>query len=164
MERKEDRAFMRQFSGVIAGFVVLTIALIFLARHMQPDAYMGNYSGREELAKERVQPVGAVRSGEAGAAALAEAQQAAAKPQAAAEGPVDGESVYNGLCVTCHGTGVAGAPIPGSDEFKKRFDEQGFDGLLNAALNGLNAMPPRGGNPSLTDEQIKAAIEFMLKQ
>jgi cytochrome c5 len=164
MERKEDRAFMRQFSGVIAGFMVLTVALIFLARHMQPDAYMEGMSGREELAKQRVQPVGAVRSGEAGAAALAEAQQAAAKPQAAAEGPVDGESVYNGLCVTCHANGVAGAPIPGSDAFKERYDAKGLDGLLHSAINGLNAMPARGGNPSLTDEQIKAAIEFMLKQ
>jgi len=164
MERKEDRVFMRQFGGVIAGFIVLTIALIFLARHMQPDAYMEGMSGREELAKERVLPVGAVRSGEAGAAALAE-EQAAAKPEpAAAAGPVDGEAVYNGLCVTCHAAGVAGAPIPGSDAFKERVDAKGLEGLLQSALNGLNAMPPRGGNPSLTDDQIKAAIEYMLKQ
>jgi cytochrome c5 len=163
MERKEDRAFLRQFGGVIAGFVVLTIALIFLARHMQPDAYMEGMSGREELAKQRVLPVGAVRSGEAGAAELAEAQSAA-KPAPASDAPVDGEAVYNGLCVTCHSAGVAGAPIPGSSQFKERLDAKGEEGLISSVINGLNAMPPRGGNPSLTDEQIKAAVEFMLKQ
>ena len=81
---------------------------------------------------------------------------------APAEVVVDGPSVYDGLCKTCHEAGVAGAPIKGSEQMAARLDEKGLDMLVQNAINGLNAMPPRGGNPSLTDEQIRAAVEFML--
>ena len=75
---------------------------------------------------------------------------------------VDGEQVYGGLCKTCHDAGVAGAPLSGSDQMAARLDEKGLETLVYNAINGLNAMPPRGGNPNLTDEQIQAAVEFML--
>jgi cytochrome c5 len=41
--------------------------------------------------------------------------------------------------------------------------EKGIDGLVASAINGLNVMPPRGGRPDLSDQQIKAAVEFMLQ-
>jgi cytochrome c5 len=44
----------------------------------------------------------------------------------------------------------------------ERLAAKGLDGLVESAINGLNAMPPRGGSPSLTDEQIRASVEFML--
>ena len=107
--------------------------------------------------------MGAVRSGEEGAAALAEAQAAAvAAPVVTTELVVDGEAVYGGLCKTCHDAGVAGAPLTGSDQMAARLEEKGLEMLVSNAINGLNAMPPRGGNPNLTDEQIQAAVEFML--
>lgn len=162
MNHKEDRAFVRQFSGVIVAFVVLTIVLIFVARGMQPEA--GNGGERlDARVEQRIAPVGAVRAGEAGAEALAEAQAAIDTGLAAADVVVDGPGVYNGLCAACHETGAADAPIRGSEQFAARFDEKGLDGLVSSAINGLNAMPARGGNPALTDEQIQAAIEYMLQ-
>ena len=163
MDRKEDSAFYRQFSGVIAGFVVLTIALIFLARYMQPESAVDHNPSQGILAEQRIAPVASVRYGEAGAAALAEAQSAAAEAAPASEVVVNGPEVYGGLCKTCHDTGVAEAPIPGTEQMAAREAERGLDGLVQNALNGLNAMPPRGGNPALTDEQIQAAVEFMLQ-
>jgi len=163
MDRKADSAFMRQFAGVIAGFVVLTIALIFLARHIQPDSSADANPSQGVLAEKRITPEASVRYGYEAAAALAEAQAAAASP-AAEDTVVDGAAVYNGLCVSCHAAGVAGAPIPGSEQFAAREAERGHDGLIQNAINGLNAMPARGGNPSLTDAQIQAAVEFMLQQ
>ena len=163
MNRKEDSAFYRQFSGVIAGFVVLTIALIFLARYMKPESEVDLNPSQGILAEQRIAPVGAVRYGDAGAAAVAEAQAAAIEAAPAGEIVVDGAGVYGGLCKTCHDTGVAEAPIPGSEQMAVRVSERGLDGLVQNALNGLNAMPPRGGNPALTDEQIQAAVEFMLQ-
>jgi cytochrome c5 len=163
MDRKADSAFMRQFSGVIAGFVVLTIALIFLARYIQPEPSVDANPSQRVLAEQRLAPVGSVRSGEAGAAALAEVQAAAADSTPAGEVVVDGAEVYGGLCATCHAVGVAGAPIPGSEQMAARTAERGLDGMVQNAINGLNAMPARGGNPALTDEQILAAVEFMLQ-
>ena len=163
MNNKEDRAFVRQFTGVIIAFMVLTVVLIFVARAMHPETDLADNPARAALAEERIAPVGAVRSGEEGAAALAEYQAtvAAAEPAPAVTGEVNGETVYNGLCMACHGAGVSGAPIPGSDDLVARLDERGLEGLINNAINGLNAMPARGGNPALTDEQIRAAVEFM---
>ena len=160
MDHKEDRAFMRQFSAVIVGFMVLTVALIFLARYMQPESDDSDNPNRAILAEQRTAPIGAVRSGEAGAAELAEAQAAAAVP--AEEVVVDGPSVYGSLCMACHDTGAAGAPLKGSEQMAERLAERGMDGILNNAINGFNGMPAKGGNPALTDEQVKAAVEFML--
>jgi cytochrome c5 len=163
MGAKDDRAFLRQFSAVIAGFMLLTVALIFLARYMQPEPDPDANPSQAILVEQRLLPVGAVRSGEEGAAALAEAQAAAvAAPVVTTELVVDGEAVYGGLCKTCHDAGVAGAPLTGSDQMAARLEEKGLEMLVSNAINGLNAMPPRGGNPNLTDEQIQAAVEFML--
>lgn len=162
MDHQEDRAFLRQFSGVIVGFMLLTVALIFLARYMQPDLEEDQNPSQAILAEQRIAPVGAVRSGEEGAAALAAAQAAAVESAPESEAVVDGSLVYAGLCKTCHEAGVAGAPITGSEQMGTRLAENGLDGLVANAINGLNAMPPRGGNPTLTDQQIQAAVEFML--
>jgi cytochrome c5 len=162
MDHQEDRAFLRQFSGVIVGFMLLTVALIFLARYMQPDLEEDRNPSQAILAEQRIAPVGAVRSGEEGAAALAAAQAAAVESAPESEAAVDGSAVYAGLCKTCHEAGVAGAPITGSEQMGTRLAMNGLDGLVANAINGLNAMPPRGGNPTLTDQQIQAAVEFML--
>lgn len=94
--------------------------------------------------------------------ATAASAPAVAEAPAATAPVVDGEKIYNGLCVGCHAAGVAGAPIAGSEQMGQRFSEKGIDTLMTNAINGFNVMPPRGGNPGLTDEQIRAAIEFML--
>ena len=167
MDHQDDRAFLRQFSGVIAGLLALTVVLIFLARYFQPEPDADANPSQAILAEQRIQPVGAVRFGEEGAAALAETQAAAqatavASAPAAGDAVADGEAVYAGLCKACHEAGVAGAPIAKSEQMAARLDEKGLDMLVSNALNGLNAMPPRGGNPTLTDAQIRAAVEFML--
>lgn len=162
MDHQDDRAFLRQFSAVIVGFMLLTVALIFLARYMQPDPDADANPSQAILMEQRILPVGDVRYGEEGAAALAEVQAAAAVPVVEEVAIVDGEQVYGGLCKTCHDAGVAGAPLTASDQMAARLDEKGLETLVYNAINGLNAMPPRGGNPNLTDEQIQAAVEFML--
>ncbi len=162
MDHQDDRAFLRQFSAVIVGFMLLTIALIFLARYMQPDPDADANPSQAILKEQRILPVGEVRYGEEGAAALAEVQAAAAAPVVEEVAIVDGDQVYGGLCKTCHDAGVAGAPLAASDQMATRLDEKGLETLVYNAINGLNAMPPRGGNPNLTDEQIQAAVEFML--
>ena len=163
MSQSEDRNFIRQFSGIIIGLVLLTITLIFVARSWQFESDVDANPSQKALAEERISPVSGVRTGDEGVAALAETQAAAAPaPAQSTAAEVDGEEVYNGLCMTCHAAGVAGAPITGSDQMAQRLSEKGIDTLVTNAINGLNVMPPRGGNPSLTDEQIRAAVDFML--
>ncbi len=164
MNQKEDGAFIRKFSGIIIGLMAFTGVIIVLALSLRGEPAIDANPSQLRFAEERVAPVAAVREGSDGQAALAVAQaetQAAAPPAEASA--VDGSQVYNSVCMACHAAGVAGAPQPGSDLLAQRFTEKGLDGLKNSVINGLNVMPPRGGRPDLTDEQILAAVEFMLQ-
>ncbi len=164
MDQNDDKAFIRKFSGIILGLIALTVVLIFLARSMMFESDIDANPSQGVMTEKRISPVSDVRVGEEGAAALAQAQAASAPAVVeitAAE--VDGEQVYKGLCFSCHDAGVAGAPISGSEAMAIRVGEKGIDSVVASAINGLNVMPPRGGNPSLSDEEIRAAVEFMVK-
>ena len=86
---------------------------------------------------------------------------AAAKPAA---GAADGKQVFDSTCTACHSTGVAGAPKLGDKAAWAPRIKQGMDTLLQSALKGKGAMPPKGGNASLSDADVRAAIEFMVSQ
>jgi len=161
MSQTEDHTLIRRFIIIVVCLVLLTVVLIFLARSLQLEPDADANPSKRASAEQRIKPVGSVRVGTQGAAALAEAQAATAAAQSAAA-EMDGEQVYNGMCVTCHDAGVADAPISGSDQMAQRLIEKGMDTLVANAINGINVMPPRGGNPGLTDEQVRAAVEFML--
>ena len=78
-------------------------------------------------------------------------------------GPKSGDQVYNTSCSACHGSGVMGAPKVGDAAAQESRVAQGFDTLLDHAINGFNAMPPKGGCMACSDDEIKAAIEYMLE-
>lgn len=76
-----------------------------------------------------------------------------------------GEKVFKKVCALCHASGVAGAPIPGhKDDWGPRI-AKGKDVLYKHAIEGFTGekgmMPPRGGGSSLTDEEVKAAVDYM---
>ena len=80
----------------------------------------------------------------------------------------NGTSVYEQNCMACHGDGVAGAPKLGEmDAWKERLPK-GIDAMVTLVIEGVQgysgAMPPRGGNPQLSDEQIREAVQYMLDQ
>lgn len=78
-------------------------------------------------------------------------------------GSVDGEAIYNSVCMACHDTGAAGAPIHGDEAAWADRVTKGFDTLLDHSTNGFNAMPARGGNPNITDEEMLAVTKYMLE-
>ncbi|WP_027853399.1 c-type cytochrome [Marinobacterium litorale] len=88
---------------------------------------------------------------------------ASAAPAAASGGARTGESIYNGKCAACHGSGVLGAPKFGTNEMTARLEEKGMETLLTHAINGFNAMPPKGTCADCSDDEIKATIEYMLE-
>ncbi|MDX5376169.1 MAG: c-type cytochrome [Halomonas sp.] len=75
----------------------------------------------------------------------------------------DGEAVYNQACMACHMTGAAGAPIRGDADAWAPRVEKGIDTLYTHAIEGFNAMPPKGGQMGLSDEEVKAAVDFMVE-
>lgn len=77
-----------------------------------------------------------------------------------------GEGTYKKVCALCHASGVAGAPIPGNKADWEPRVAQGKDTLYKHAIEGFTGskgmMPPRGGGASLTDDEVKAAVDFMV--
>jgi cytochrome c5 len=74
----------------------------------------------------------------------------------------EGKAVYDETCHVCHATGLAGSPKFGDKAAWAPRIATGMPALYNAALHGLNAMPPKGGNAALTDAQVKAAVDYMV--
>lgn len=99
------------------------------------------------------------------AAPAAEAQTTAA-PTTAAKAPAAdlaaGKKVYDSACFACHATGVAGSPKFGDKAAWAPRIATGKDALYNVALHGKGAMPPKGGNMSLSDDDVKAAVDYMV--
>jgi len=96
----------------------------------------------------------------AGAASAPTAGAPATTATASAGG--EGKAVYDQTCHVCHATGLAGSPKFGDKAAWAPRIATGMDKLYNAALHGLNAMPPKGGNTALTDAQVKAAVDYMV--
>ncbi len=162
MEEQTDKVFIRNFSLIVVALTVFTISIIILARVVGAKA-VEDIPSRSALTEQRISPVaGASTSTENAAAAEAAPVASAPVPAAAFDGSLDGEMIYGSVCSACHAAAVLGAPQPGSAEMALRA-EKGMDALMQSALNGFNAMPARGGRPDLSDEQVKAVIEFMLK-
>jgi cytochrome c5 len=163
--------------GVVIGAFALIVGLILLVQFA-----VGMYAGRAmkddpsmsaEAVAKRIAPVAQVvvdpNAPPPAAAAPAAATPAVAsitippaatKTAAAAGG--DGKAVYDKVCTVCHGTGVAGAPKFGDKAAWAPRLAAGKDHLYMDALKGKGAMPPKGGNPALSDAEVKAAVDYMV--
>ena len=75
-----------------------------------------------------------------------------------------GEGLYNSVCQACHVAGVAGAPKTGDAPAWAPRISNGKDYLYNSVINGKNMMPARGGATNASDDDIKAAVDFMLSK
>jgi len=125
--------------------------------------YMANQAGanfKEPAAKAPAQKPQAQQQ----ASAHAPQQQASATAAGAKPAAADGKKVFDSTCTACHSTGVAGAPKVGDKAQWGPRIAQGMDTLVQSALKGKGAMPPKGGNASLSDAEVRAAIEFMVSQ
>lgn len=168
---KTDVVFLKHFSMVIGALALVAVVLIVLALHIydKHPAPQSPEAGKEVA--ERIAPVGGVYAGDTGRAAMVAAQEAAKKAaaaQVAYGGSTDGKFIYGSLCHSCHDNGAGGAPkITDKGAWAPRV-AQGAETLLKHAIEGFTgrsgAMPARGGNPGLTDEQVKATVEWMVSQ
>lgn len=75
-----------------------------------------------------------------------------------------GKAVYDKNCATCHAAGIAGAPKPGDKAAWQPRLARGIDSMTTVVINGKGAMPPKGGNASLSEDDIRAAVEYMADQ
>lgn len=75
-----------------------------------------------------------------------------------------GQQVFESTCTACHTSGLAGAPKIGDKEAWAPFIKAGYESLVNNAIHGIGAMPPKGGNSSLDDFEVIRAMVYMVNQ
>ncbi|HJW02315.1 MAG TPA: c-type cytochrome [Azospira sp.] len=146
MSQQEDSSSKSIMYWSIAAAVLLMVLLVPLSKMGKGTA--GGSSNDD--ADARIAPVAHVE------------MQAAA---AASDGkPKDAQTIYGSVCVACHGSGAAGAPKAGDKAAWAPRIAQGKEALYKSALNGKNAMPPRGGMSSLSDAEVKATVDFLVSK
>lgn len=85
---------------------------------------------------------------------------ASAAADSASKSPAE---LYQAACLACHTTGAAGAPKIGDPADWQARLAKGIDTLVSTAINGIGAMPPRGGS-QLSDAQIRDVVEYILNE
>ena len=103
--------------------------------------------------EQRIAPIGKVRVAGATPAAASGSQQARA-----------GDAVYNQFCAACHTSGVLNAPkLNDAADWEPRL-AQGMETVLRNAIVGYNAMPAKGTCGNCSDDEIQAAIDYMIAE
>lgn len=131
-------------------------------------ATLADHNSEASLEK-RIAAVGSINvMTEEQAAEAAKIQAEAMAASQADAGPVDGAEIYQSACTACHTAGIAGAPKLGDAGIWGPRVAQGLDVLIEHAINGYQGeggvMPARGGNASLSDEQVAAAVEYIVEE
>ena len=135
-------------------FVVAVIVIVLLAKLATSGRIYDKDSpamSPEEVAK-RIKPVAEVD--------VRAAEPAAPAGQAA--GKADGKKVYESTCIACHGAGIANAPKFGDKAAWAPHLVRGVNELYQTSLKGKGAMPPKGGNLTLSEAEVKAAVDYMV--
>ena len=156
----QDSIFFRNFSFLLATLVVITIAVALIGISMQ-NQLVANVQGEADRSsiQELIKPVAEVNTDPN---AILEAPTTTLA--AAFDGSLDGELIYNNVCMACHTTGAGGAPKLIAAEWDARIS-QGMDTMIKHAIEGFTGqnglMPAKGGRMDLTDEQVKITVEYM---
>jgi cytochrome c5 len=143
----------KQLITVIAlAFLVPIVIIVMLSQFVanRRSVDMDSPAMAHEAVAKRLKPVGDVAFADVGGSA--------------AQGPKSGEDIYKSVCSACHASGAAGAPKLGDKGDWAARLTQGQKTLLNAALKGKGAMPPRGGGADLSDLEVERALVYMANQ
>lgn len=168
MSLEKDRAFFKNFSIVVIILAVMMVIFVIAASMVGDTISYGDPDAKAAQVSERTAPVGEVRlEGEAMPADSGAAEQEVA---AADDEPKSGQAVYESVCMSCHSGAIAAAPAVGDKAAWAPRLEKGIETLYKHAINGFQgegssmAMPARGGVSSLSDEEVKAAVDYMVEQ
>jgi len=172
MSQEQDKIFFRNFSLTLAFIAAMMVTFYFVA-DIAVQSKFGLATSDTATANTNVaeltKPVGQViiTSEELGGVDAQDMVVADASTKEETNGS-NGESIYNGLCVNCHGIAALAAMIPQTGDaaiWGPRI-EKGIEVLYKNAINGytgeLGMMPAKGGNPALSDEEVKTAVDYII--
>ncbi|MCS4533155.1 c-type cytochrome [Neisseria montereyensis] len=134
---------------LLGGIVILIAVLFFLVKLAGSNYYSTVEETTQSATETRIMPAGNITMGDG-----------------TPIGQRTGEQIFNKVCIQCHAadSAVPNAPkVTHNDQWGPRI-AQGLDTLFDHALNGFNAMPAKGGQADLTDDELKRAIAYMANQ
>ena len=131
---------------MLLAFVVPVVGLILLVQLVIGGIKTDPSGKTSEAVAERIKPV---------------AQVVIAAGDAAGGAAKTGEDVYQTDCTACHGAGIAGAPKVGDAAAWAKLIAEGQKKLVADAMKGVRGMPPKGGNPALSDYEFERAVVHM---
>jgi len=150
-EHDEHSSFIKTpkqlITAVLLAFVVPVLGIVMLVHLVVSRPHADPAAMTPEAVAARIQPAGRVEF----------ASAAPAAPSAVKSG----EEVVKAVCGVCHESGAAGAPKIGDKGAWGKLVPQGLETLTQHAVAGIRAMPPRGGNPDLSDFEVTRAIVYM---
>ena len=155
MSTAQNETFSPQNIAVLGGLLLL--ALILGEGVFNPhgdDAAMEEPVDTMEAIAMRIQPLVVLDDMRSSMNAASAAGDTASKSP---------DQLYQGACLACHSTGAAGAPKIGDSAAWTQRIAKGMDSLITSAINGVGAMPPRGGS-QYNDEQMRVVIEYIVAE
>jgi cytochrome c5 len=130
---------------ILLAFLVPIIGIILLVQLVTGAPTADPAALTPERVAERIKPVSGIEMG----------------APAAAPGARSGEAIVKATCAACHQAGVAKAPKLGDKNEWAPHIKMGLASLVQTAIKGKGAMPPKGGDASLTDAEVTRAVVFM---
>lgn len=155
MSEAQDETFSPKNITVLGGLLLIAIILgeVVIGQHGNDEMAVEPVDTMEDMAM-RLQPVVSLDEIRSSMTVASAAGGAADKSP---------DQLYQGACLACHSTGAAGAPKIGDAAAWKARLAKGLDSLVTSAINGIGAMPPRGGS-QYNDDQVRATIEYILSE
>lgn len=175
-EKEESGLNGKKLGGMIVVFlttVIITIMTVLLLAQFFSSGILADkdrHGTSDEDVARRLKPVGefvvadSLQAAEVAATDATPGAMPAAASAPAATAPADPATIYTASCAACHATGAAGAPKLGDKAAWAPRIKAGNTALYDSALKGKNAMPPKGGNASLAEAEVKAVVDYMVGQ
>ena len=149
MSIKSDKNLISQFLVIISiGFLLPIAFIIYDTNKSKNPAAVVDPKTAEIKAKENIQPV-------------AKVELAQISSEGSGSGGKSGEEVYKAVCSMCHQAGMLNAPKFGDAQAWAPRITQGYETLVQHALKGIRSMPAKGGNASLSDNEVAGAVLYM---
>ena len=142
---------------VVLAFAVPLIIILLIVQFITGGIKVDPNSSAmsEQAIAKRMNPLSANKSNQMAGSSSSESVAVALDP---------GESLYNTVCQACHTAGIAGAPKTGDKTAWSERVKLGNDTLSKSVINGKNMMPARGGATNASNDDIRAAVDFMLSE
>jgi len=143
---KEKNVLFELIAIIIGAIVGGVLFILFITYDFKTDT--SSNVMMESKIKENIQPV-------------AKVELAQAVAEGAASGGKSGEEVYKAVCLMCHQAGILNAPKLGDVQTWTPRIAQGYETLVQHAIKGIRSMPAKGGNASLSDNEVASAVLYM---